>query len=124
MKSTTTALLLAAVCVMPLAIAAAEVRVSTAAEITRAAGEAKPGDALVMTDGEWRDQVILFGAKGTAEKPINLRAQTPGKVILTGRSSVTIAGEHLVVSGLLLQDGQLTGDGVKLAGRNNRMAAS
>jgi poly(beta-D-mannuronate) lyase len=110
--------------VMPAAVVAADIRVSTAAEITRAAGEARPGDVLVMSDGEWRDQVIYFGAKGTAEKPITLRAQTPGKVVLTGKSSVTIDGEHLIVSGLFLKDGQLTGDGVKLAGRNNRLTES
>lgn len=105
-------------------LGAGEHRVSSAAEITRAAGEAKPGDVLVMSDGEWRDQVIIFGAKGTAEKPITLRARTAGKVILAGKSSVTIEGEHLIVSGLFLKDGQLTGDGVKLAGRNNRLTES
>jgi poly(beta-D-mannuronate) lyase len=103
---------------------AAEHRVSTAAEITRAAGEAKPGDVLVMSDGEWRDQVVVFRAKGTAAKPITLRAQTAGKVVLAGRSSVTIDGDHLVVSGLLFQNGSATGDGVKLAGRNNRLTQS
>ncbi len=114
------------ICVLALisSVNAAEHRVSTAAEIARAAAEAKPGDVLVLSDGEWKDQVIVFGAKGTAEKPIALRAQTPGKVVLTGKSSVEIDGEHLVVSGLFLKDGQLTGDGVKLAGRNNRLTES
>lgn len=103
---------------------AAEQRVSSAADITRASAEAKPGDALVMRDGDWKDQTIVFDAKGTAEKPITLRPQTAGKVVLTGNSSVTIAGEHLVVSGLFLRDCTATGDGVKLAGENNRLTES
>ncbi|HJZ90333.1 MAG TPA: polysaccharide lyase 6 family protein, partial [Gemmataceae bacterium] len=59
--------------------------------------------------------------KGTAEKPITMRAQTPGKVILTGASSVTIDGEHLVVNGLYLKDAKAPGDGVRVAGRQCRV---
>ena len=118
------AMVLVVVIALTFSLDAAEYRVSSAAEITRASGEARPGDVLVMSGGEWKDQAIVFGAKGTAEKPITLRAQIPGKVVLNGKSSVTIDGEHLVVSGLFLNDGQLTGDGVKLAGRNNRLTGS
>ena len=103
---------------------AAEHRVASAADIVRVSAAARPGDVLVMADGEWKDQPILFKAKGAAQSPITLRAQTAGKVVLTGKSSVTIDGEHLVVSGLFLRDGQATNDGVKLAGRNNRLTDS
>src|ERR1043166_4061260 len=114
------------VCVGLLALtaAAAERPVSNAEEIARAALEAKPGDVLVMNDGEWKDQSIGFRARGPAETPITLRAQTAGKVILTGKSSLTIDGEHLVVSGLFLRDGRASGDGIKLAGKNNRVTDS
>jgi hypothetical protein len=81
---------------VPARRAAVEHRVSDAAAIARAASQAQPGDVLVMSDGAWRDQAIVFDAKGTAERPITLRAQTPGKVVLTGKSSITIDGEHLV----------------------------
>ncbi|MCL4150460.1 UNVERIFIED_CONTAM: hypothetical protein GTU68_009231 [Idotea baltica] len=47
----------------------------------------------------------LLHAQGTAEAPIELTAQTPGKVILSGQSSLRLAGEHLVVSGLIFADG-------------------
>jgi len=111
-----------AICVlMGVEAAGAEHRVSSAADIARVSAEAKPGDVLVMTDGTWKDQAINFQSKGTTEKPITLRAKTPGKVVLTGKSSVTIDGEHLVVSGLQLEHGEATGDGVKLAGRNSRL---
>jgi len=100
---------------------AAEYRVSSAADIARASKELRPGDALVMTDGPWKDQPVVFKAHGTAEKPLTLRAATPGNVHLTGKSSLLIDGEHLVVSGLFLRDGQATGDGIKIAGRACRL---
>src|SRR6185369_7900970 len=51
-------------------------------------------------------------------------AETAGKVVLSGRSSVTLDGEYLEISGLSMEHGQLTGDGVKLAGRNCRLTQS
>jgi poly(beta-D-mannuronate) lyase len=101
--------------------AGADHRVSSAADITRLLADAMPGDVFVMTDGKWKDQAMALTGQGTAEKPITFRAETPGKVVLTGKSSVTIDGEHLVVSGLLLENGEATGDGIKLAGRNSRL---
>src|SRR4051812_46597375 len=79
---------------------AAERRASSAKEVADAARDARPGDEIVLTDGKWKDQKITFAAKGSAEKPITVRAETPGKVVLLGESSLTIDGEHLVVSGL------------------------
>ena len=112
----------AAICILTILCAdGAEHRVSSAADITRASVDAKPGDVLVMTDGFWKDQAINFRGKGTAEKPITLRAESPGKVVLAGKSSVIIDGEYLVVSGLLIENAEATGDGVKFAGRNSRL---
>src|SRR5262245_16334876 len=105
----------------PLAMQAATVPVSTAEEITQAIAKARPGDVVVMRDGTWRDQAILVRGHGTLAQPITLRAATPGQVLLTGKSSMAIEGEHLVVSGLLLQDGQSNGDGIRLGGRHNRL---
>src|SRR6185295_3913580 len=104
-----------------LSAGAAEHKVSSAADIARVAEVAKPGDVIVMADGTWENQVVVFKGKGTAEKPITLKAATPGKVVLTGKSSLTIDGDYLVVSGVFLKDGQLTGDGVKLAGHACRV---
>ena len=83
---------------------AAEYKVASADDIARLADALKPGDVLVMDDGIWTDQTITFKGKGTAEKPITLRAKTPGKVIFTGDTSLVIDGEYLVVSGLSLKD--------------------
>lgn len=64
-----------------------------------------PGDAVVLADGVWRDFEMVFTGEGTAAKPITLRAQTAGKVVISGKSNLRIAGRHLVVSGLTFKDG-------------------
>lgn len=112
---------LLAFCAPPVSGIAAEYRVASASDIARVTGELRPGDALVMREGEWENQAVIFKARGTADKPITLRSATPGKVVLTGKSSLLIDGEHLVVSGVFLKEGQGTGDGIKLAGRANRL---
>ena len=98
-----------------------EYPVTSAVEIEQAAARARPGDVLVMSDGDWRDQSIVFQGRGTPGKTIKLRAGMPGKVSLVGNSSLVIDGEHLEVSGLFLKNGQRTGDGVKLAGNYCRL---
>lgn len=69
--------------------------------------QATPGDTIIMSDGVWKDVKITFRAQGTVEQPITLRAQIPGKVVLSGQSQLLIAGSHLVVDGLLFKDGSL-----------------
>jgi len=85
--------------------AAKEHRVADQAAYQRAVKQAQPGDVIVLADGEWRDFQILFEGQGTAEHPITLTAQTKGRVFITGKSNLRIAGEHLVVSGLVFRDG-------------------
>jgi poly(beta-D-mannuronate) lyase len=63
------------------------------------------GDSVVLADGVWRDFEIVFTGEGTAAKPITLRAQTAGKVVISGKSNMRIGGRHLIVSGLTFKDG-------------------
>ena len=74
-----------------------------------------------MRNGVWHDQIIMISAKGNAERPITLEAETAGKVVLTGKSSLTVEGEHLVVRGLFFRDGEATGDGIKISGHHSRV---
>jgi len=74
-------------------------------EYAAAAKLLAPGDRIVLANGEWRDFAVRFSATGQADKPITLTAETPGKVILTGRSSLRMAGNWLVVSDLVFRDG-------------------
>jgi len=73
--------------------------------VSKALPSAAPGDVLVIADGTYRDQVLKWRGKGQADRPITVRAETPGGVIISGRSSLLIEGEHLAVEGLLFTDG-------------------
>lgn len=80
--------------------------VSSATDITSAMNSALPGDTLVMTNGIWTDQRIVFSGNGTEEANIVLRAETPGQVVLNGISTLRIAGNYLTVSGLYFLNGR------------------
>ena len=72
----------------------------------------QPGDELILANGTWQNFEIAFEAVGTKDQPISLRAETPGEVIISGRSSLQIGGEHLVVSGLTFTAGHSPGSAV------------
>ena len=72
----------------------------------------QPGDSIVLADGVWNDFEIVFTGVGTADKPISLIAQTKGKVVISGQSNLRIAGEHLLVSGLVFANGYTPTDAV------------
>jgi poly(beta-D-mannuronate) lyase len=98
---------------------AEETTVSNVHQLRKAIAAAKPGDAIVVADGTYQNADIEFFAEGTKELPITLRAQTPGKVILTGESKLRIGGTWLVVSGLSFRDGYITDGHVILFQREN-----
>ena len=79
--------------------------VSSQANYEDAVDDLEPGDTVVLANGIWRDFEILFTGFGTTEQPITLTAETKGQVIIAGQSNLRMAGEHLVVSGLVFRDG-------------------
>ncbi len=79
--------------------------VRTQEEFAIAEKAVQPGDVIVLANGVWRDFDLVLEATGTAEHPIYLIAEDPGKVVLTGQSSLRMGGEHLIVSGLVFRDG-------------------
>lgn len=79
---------------------AAETTCGNVPELHAAFRAARPGDVILMRDGTWTDAEIVFQAAGEAEQPITLRAATPGRVVLTGRSRLRFSGTWLVVDGL------------------------
>ena len=79
--------------------------VSSQDEYEDAVDDLEPGDTIMLANGTWRDFEILFTGFGTPEQPITLTAETKGEVIIAGQSNLRMAGEHLVVSGLVFRDG-------------------
>ncbi|HEY8540354.1 MAG TPA: polysaccharide lyase 6 family protein [Steroidobacteraceae bacterium] len=92
-------------CLIGVATHARETLVRSQAEYHEALKTLRAGDTIVLAKGEWRDFEVLFKGNGTAERPITLTAETKGQVILTGQSNLRLAGEYLVVSGLVFKNG-------------------
>ncbi|HZG32104.1 MAG TPA: polysaccharide lyase 6 family protein, partial [Sphingopyxis sp.] len=84
---------------------ARDIRVADPVQFKAAVKAAKPGDTIILADGEWRDAQLVFTGTGTAARPITLTAETKGKVLLTGQSNLRLGGRHLVVAGLVFKNG-------------------
>jgi poly(beta-D-mannuronate) lyase len=94
-----------AVCGTACQLATAETLVHNQSEYFAAARNLQPGDTIVLANGEWRDFEIVIDGQGEPDRPVTLKAETKGEVIVTGRSNLRIAGEHIVVSGLVFTNG-------------------
>ncbi|MFD2164817.1 chondroitinase-B domain-containing protein [Thalassotalea euphylliae] len=88
-----------------LPIFAAEYLVDSPSTYKRTVKKLAPGDTIKLANGTYQDFEILFVGNGTETQPITLTAETKGKVVLSGQSNLRLAGEHLVVSGLVFKNG-------------------
>ncbi|MEN3324801.1 chondroitinase-B domain-containing protein [Mariniflexile soesokkakense] len=79
--------------------------VKDVSEFNEAVKNAKPGDVITLANGVWKDAELVFEGKGTPEKPITLSVEEKGKVTLEGASNLQIAGEYLVIEGLVFKNG-------------------
>ena len=88
-----------------LKLSAKEYKVQSAADIKKLS--LMPGDQVILTGANWKDQQLIFKGKGTKAQPIILKAEFPGKTQLTGNSTLEIDGTWLVVDGLSFTDGYI-----------------
>ncbi|MFA9371911.1 MAG: chondroitinase-B domain-containing protein [Labilibaculum antarcticum] len=79
--------------------------VNNMTEFKDAVKNAQPGDVIVMSNGIWKDVEMDFKAKGLVDKPIVLKAETPGQVFIEGQSFLKIAGHYLEVHDLYFRNG-------------------
>jgi poly(beta-D-mannuronate) lyase len=79
----------------------------SAAELESLMAKVGPGDFVILQNGKWKSQYLRFFGRGKPGRPITLKAETQGKVILTGQSRLDISGQWLVVDGLHFEDGFL-----------------
>lgn len=68
--------------------ASAQITVSSSDELTNALNNPQPGDEIVVSNGSYRDWLFGVSRSGTSSAPILIRAETPGKVILSGSSRI------------------------------------
>jgi len=98
-------LLLSSLFLLSMMALAGTITVKNINELRDADKNAKPGDIIILSNGEWKDVEIKLSSKGTKEQPVTFMAQTSGSVLITGHSSLKIGGEHLVIKGLYFQKG-------------------
>ena len=79
--------------------------VNTLDEFNEVVGSLEPGDTVILANGTWSDVELELKGEGLPDNPITLRAEEPGKVIITGQSNLSFSGSHIVISGLVFKDG-------------------
>jgi len=67
--------------------------------------EVKAGDTIIIKDGIYKNIDIIFKANGKLDKTIKLKAEHPYKVIISGKSSMSILGDYLEVEGIVFKNG-------------------
>ncbi len=77
--------------------------VTTLSNATKACASASPGELIVIKNGTYTGNLNISGT-GTAEKPIVVTAETPGKVILNGASTIKFGGEYMILNGIVMKE--------------------
>lgn len=93
-------------------------------EYSRASASLKAGDTIILANGEWKDFDLVVTGEGRKEAPITILAQSKGKVLLTGRSSLRIGGRYVLVTGLVFRNGYSPRSEVISFRRNKRDLAA
>jgi poly(beta-D-mannuronate) lyase len=93
--------------------------VNNVAEFNEMVKNLQPGDSIVLANGVWKDAELVFEGKGTKEEPITLTVEDKGKVTLEGASNLQLAGEYLIVNGLVFKNGYTPTNAV-ISFRKNR----
>lgn len=84
---------------------ARDIDVSSGSELSRALQTARPGDRILLREGEWTNLTFTVDRGGTPKEPITVAAKVPGQTFLTGQSAVRLAGSNIVLADLIFRDG-------------------
>jgi len=88
------------------------VLVKDADDLKKANRKAKPGDLIILQNGEWKNITIELDCEGTAGQPITFKAQSAGGVKITGKSKLRLGGRFIIVDGLFFTNGSAGDDAV------------
>lgn len=67
---------------------------------------AQAGDTIYLSEGRWENVKLVFQARGEKGNPVLLKARTPGKTVICGRSTLQLSGQYLRVEGLFFTEGE------------------
>ena len=94
-------------------ISAREIFVATPDELKKL-DTALPGDVFIFKNGTWTDTRISVKKGGSAERPLVIRAETPGDVVFTGNSTLEFRAPYVTADGFLFSGPHAKGDAVAL----------
>tara|TARA_R110002049_G_scaffold2750_2_gene21352 strand:- start:44449 stop:46059 length:1611 start_codon:yes stop_codon:yes gene_type:complete len=106
----------------PRTVTAKDFRIDPTTDFKSIVKQVAAGDSLVLENGVWNDVELAFDQlPGTLESVIQIRAESPGQVVLTGKTQLRFSGQHVVVSGLVFRDNNVS-DVVQLRSHSQRHA--
>ncbi len=85
-------------------------KVSTPEDFQKALAVVHPGDAIIIANGSYTNWALTVNTRGTAGKPIIIRAESTGKVIFSGvadKPVFRLTGAFTILSGLTFSDCRL-----------------
>ena len=98
--------------------------VSNEKELVLANNNAKPGDTIILKNGNWENITMKLNCKGSKDQPIVFKAETKGKVIISGHSKLLLGGDYIIVDGLYFTNGFSGVDAVIKFSINNKEVAN
>ena len=98
--------------VTPIDLMAREVMVQDSMQLAAALQGAQPGDVIILKNGSWKNADIAVTKGGEPGKPVEIRAEKPGEVILSGSSKLGINAPYVTVDGLVFYQGAIAKDAV------------
>lgn len=88
-------------------LAARGIAVKDPGELRSALQSATAGDTIILGRGTWPDVQLTIDQGGSPEKPLEIRAASPGETILNGTSCLKINAPHVTVDGLFFYHGTI-----------------
>jgi poly(beta-D-mannuronate) lyase len=88
--------------ILPSALLAKTLNVTSITELQKAITGARPGDIIILKDGSYiTSEDIVIDAKGTREHPVTICAQTTGGAEITGKGGFSLVkpAEYVVIKG-------------------------
>ena len=79
---------------------AGTVKVRDMEALSNATKNAKPGDTIILQNGNWSNVNMQFDCNGSKNNPIVIKAENAGKALITGTSKLSIGGSFIVINGL------------------------
>lgn len=91
-------------------------------ELSEVTKHSKPGDIIYIKNGNYRDIKISIYSEGTQDNRILIKSETPGQVIISGESYLTVYGSYTTIANLVFTDGGAD-KSIKLGGKHNRITS-